>query len=161
MMRAFQNTLWFLVPSGILFLGMFVVGGMSTGVFIRAYYLFLLPNIPFFVASYVSFSLFQKNHDPFISILVSNCVLICTWALLFYLSTLFLQLGDINFGIFLLLAIAISAWIIFFLRSLSVKYIMESLLGGDAKPNRLDKSVEFVLVLFLSAALLLGFLLFF
>lgn len=125
---AFKNTLWFLLPSGIIFLIIIALnvywrfsGVAAWRVLIDSYYFLLLPNIPFFIASLVLFALLGKGSSRIVSVLVSNGVAVVSWGLIFYLSQSIIRLGDIGFGALLILFIAILALITFFIRSLVVK----------------------------------------
>lgn len=125
---AFKNTLWFLLPSGIIFILIIALnvywrfrGVAAWRVLNDGYYFLLLPNIPFFIASLVLFALLSKGSSRIVSVLVSNGVAVGSWFLIFYLSKFIIRLGDVGFGAFLILVIAFLALITFFIRSLAVK----------------------------------------
>ena len=85
---AFKNTLWFLLPSGIIFLASFALdfysgpSGVETRrLLINGYYFLLFHNIPFFIASLVLFTFLRKGASRVVSVLVSNGVVVGLWFL--------------------------------------------------------------------------------
>jgi len=167
---AFKNTLWFLLPSGIIFLVIIALniywgfsGVAAWRVLSDGYYFLLLPNIPFFIASIVLFVFLQKNSSRLVSVIVSNGVVIGSYFLTFYLSQFISQLGDIGFGGILLLAIAILALIIFFIRSITARY--EFVTNAEnieitRLPSGTNKFLVYGLVIFIivSVVLIMGWL---
>ncbi len=125
---SFKNTLWFLIPSSFIFLIIIALNvhwnfrGVAAWVVFRdSYYFLLLPNIPFFIASIVLFAFPRDGVDRTTLVFVTNGVAIGVWFLTLYISNFIIHLGDIGFGGILLLAIAILALVVFFIRSIVVK----------------------------------------
>ena len=125
---SFKNTLWFLVPSAVLFLALGVpdlyrsldnVNGLKANLSI-AYYMLLLPNIPFFIASYALFIFLAKGLNRILSVFLSNGLAIVVWFSTLYLSRFLIRLYDIGYTALVLFAIAILALIVFFIRSIYI-----------------------------------------
>lgn len=130
--RAFKNTLWFLLPSGVISLIFIVLGFIDllvthsvsalSSVPSFVYYFFLIHNIPFFIASIALFTFLQKGYSKTVSILGSNSVAILSWFLTFGLSAYIFKMSDYSIGGLLIFAIAILAEIIFFFRSIHISF---------------------------------------
>lgn len=167
---ASKNTLWFLIPSGIIFLIIIAFniywgfsGVSAWRVFSDSYYFLLLPNIPFFISSLVLFTFLQKGSSRIISVLVSNGVAVGSWFLIFYLSRFVIRLADIGMGGILLFAIAILALIIFFTRSITAKFEFVTGTGNAGitrPPSGANKSSVYGLVIFIIVAVILLFIFF-
>jgi len=139
---AFKNTLWFLVPSGTIFLvsiALNVYWGLSgveaRRLLIDSYYFLLFHNIPFFIASLVLFAFLRKGTSRTVSVLVSNGVAFGSWWLILYLSHFIIRLGDVGVGGLLIVYIAILVLIIFFVRSITARYELATD-AGNAEISR-------------------------
>jgi hypothetical protein len=136
-LKAFRNTLWFLVPSGLLsFTGIFatyLMGKYSDGFSISlesfigygggkdlsdVYYLLLLPNIPFFIASFYLF--YAIGEKVVLNSILPKSISIgaFSWMMTIVISPLFIKPNsDIGLGIIYIIGMAIIALIIFLFRA--------------------------------------------
>ena len=115
---SFKNTLWFLVPS--LAISAYSFFGSDSFEIGTIFDFYLIPNIPFFIASYVLYLSLEKKLNKVTAFLISNGVATGIWFLILFLMEMGNRLGHYGMEGLIIFVAAIVALIIFLMRSIFI-----------------------------------------